>query len=135
LIQRPEGLDEGFRLLWRGYALNDRNDALVDSLGWAYYLYGQFDEALVLIERANELTGDNPNAEILDHLGDVRWRLNDQEGARDAWRQALAAWPDAPRRRSLERKLSEGLTTPAPEMRDPPAVTLPDRGGRPQEET
>lgn len=135
LIQRPEGLDEGFRLLWRGYALNDRNDALVDSLGWAYYLYGQFDEALVLIERANELTGDDPNAEILDHLGDVRWRLNNQEGAREAWRQALEAWPDAPRRRSLERKLAEGLTTPAPETREPPAVTLPERGGRPQEET
>ncbi len=135
LIQRPEGLDEGFRLLWRGYALNDRNDALVDSLGWAYYLYGQFDEALVLIARANELTGDNPNAEILDHLGDVRWRLNDQDGAREAWRQALEAWPDAPRRRSLEQKLAQGLTTPAPETREPPAVTLPERGGRPQEET
>jgi tetratricopeptide (TPR) repeat protein len=135
LIQRPEGLEEGFRLLWRGYALNDRNDALVDSLGWAYYLYGQFDEALDLIERANALTGDDPNAEILDHLGDVRWRMSDPEGAREAWRQALQAWPDAPRRRSLEQKLSQGLTSPAPETREPPTVVLPNRDSRRQEET
>ncbi len=135
LIQRPEGLEEGFQLLWRGYYLNDRNDALVDSLGWAYYLYGQYDEASVLIARAHELTGDEPNAEILDHLGDVRWRLDDLAGARDAWAQALDARPDAPRRVLLEAKLRDGLTLAAPEVRDPPTVTLPERGGRPQEET
>jgi tetratricopeptide (TPR) repeat protein len=135
LIQRPEGLEEGFQLLWRGYYLNDRNDALVDSLGWAYYLYGQYEEALVLIERAHELTGDEPNAEILDHLGDVRWRLGDEAGAREAWTEALAARPDAPRRASLEGKLRDGLTVSAPIEREPPTVTLPQRGGRPQEET
>lgn len=135
LIQHPEGLEEGFRLLWRGYAMNNRNDALVDSLGWAYYLYGQFDEALVLIARAHELTGDQPNAEILDHLGDVHWRLGQQDEARSAWTQALAARPETSRRATLEAKLRSGLTTPAPETREPPQVALPERGGRPQDET
>jgi tetratricopeptide (TPR) repeat protein len=134
LIQRPEGLEEGYRLLWRGYTYNERNDAVVDSLGWAYYFYGQFEQARALIERANELSGSDPNAEILDHLGDVYWRLGRQEEARDAWRQAIEARPETWRRESLEAKVRDGLTTPAPATVTPPNVQLPDRQ-RTQEET
>jgi tetratricopeptide (TPR) repeat protein len=127
LIQRPEGLEEGYRLLWRGFNFGQQNYAVVDSLGWAYYLYGHFDEARALIERANSLNVEEPNAEILDHLGDVYWRLNRRDDARTQWRAALAADPDAIRRRSLEQKLSRGLTEPAPRRRELPQVDLPDR--------
>lgn len=126
LIQRPEGLEEGYRLLWRGFNFGQRDYAVVDSLGWAYYLYGRFEEARALIERANELSADNPNAEILDHLGDVYWRLNRREDARDAWRQALQAEPDAIRRRALEQKVRRGMTEAAPRRRDLPRVHLPE---------
>ncbi|MGE3142015.1 MAG: tetratricopeptide repeat protein [Hyphomonadaceae bacterium] len=125
LIQRPEGLEEGYRLLWRGFSYRDTDYAIVDSLGWAYYLHGAFTEARALIERSNELSRGNPDPEVLDHLGDVYWRLNDREEAREAWRQALQARPDALRRRSLEQKVSRGLTTPPPERRALPQVTLP----------
>ncbi|MBL8531526.1 MAG: tetratricopeptide repeat protein [Hyphomonadaceae bacterium] len=127
LIQQPEGLEEGFRLLWRGFNYGQSDYAVIDSLGWAYYLYGRFDEALALIERANALAVREPNSEVLDHLGDVYWRLNRRDEARDAWRQALAAQPDELRRRDLESKLQRGLTTPAPRRREVPVVTLPDR--------
>ena len=126
LIQRPEGLEEGYRLLWRGFNFGQQDYAVVDSLGWAYYLYGHFEQARALIERANELSVANPNAEILDHLGDVYWRLNRRDDAREAWRQALDADPDAIRRRSLQRKLSRGLTEAAPRTRDLPRVALPE---------
>jgi tetratricopeptide (TPR) repeat protein len=126
LIQRPEGLEEGYRLLWRGFNFGQQDYAVVDSLGWAYYLYGRFEEARALIERANELSVADPNAEILDHLGDVYWRLDRRDDARNAWRQALDADPDAIRRRSLERKLRRGLTEPAPRRRDLPRVDLPE---------
>jgi tetratricopeptide (TPR) repeat protein len=127
LIQRPDGVEEGFRLLWRGYALNDRNEALVDSLGWAYYKYGKFEEARVLVERAHTLSGNNHNSEILDHLGDIYWRLNRPEDALRTWGEALAARPEAVRRASLTAKIRDGLLEPAPVTREPPAVQLPDR--------
>jgi tetratricopeptide (TPR) repeat protein len=127
LIQRPEGLEEGYRLLWRGFNFGQQDYSVVDSLGWAYYLYGHFDEARALIERANGLNVGDPNAEILDHLGDVYWRLNRRDDARAQWRAALAADPDAIRRRSLEQKLSRGLTEAAPRRRELPQVDLPDR--------
>jgi tetratricopeptide (TPR) repeat protein len=126
LIQRPEGLEEGYRLLWRGFNNGQTDYAVIDSLGWAYYLYGRYSEALTLIERANGLSASEPNPEILDHLGDVYWRLERRDEARETWRQALDARPDALRRRSLEQKLSRGLTAPAPRRRPLPDVTLPE---------
>lgn len=125
LIQKPEGLEEGYRLLWRGFLLGERDYAVIDSLGWAYYLHGAFDQARALIERANELTGNDENAEILDHLGDVYWRLNRQDDARTHWREALSARPDAIRRRALDAKLANGMTEPAPRTRALPQVELP----------
>lgn len=126
LIQRPEGLEEGYRLLWRGFNFGQTDYAVVDSLGWAYYLYGHFEQARALIERANDLSVNEPNAEVLDHLGDIYWRLNRRDDARTAWRQALDARPDALRRRELEQKIARGMTTPAPRRRELPQVNLPD---------
>ncbi|WP_135210917.1 tetratricopeptide repeat protein [Vitreimonas flagellata] len=126
LIQRPEGLEEGYRLLWRGFNYGQTDYAVIDSLGWAYYLYGHFEQARALIERANDLSVNDPNAEVLDHLGDIYWRLNRRDDARRVWRQALDARPDAIRRRDLEQKVQRGLTTPAPRRRELPQVNLPD---------
>lgn len=122
LIQRDEGLDEGILLLHRGANLEPTDFAVIDSLGWAYYLFGDFEEARRLIERANELTGDDPNSEILDHLGDVYWRLDRQDDARATWRKALEARPELQRRRAIEAKLRDGLTTPAPVKRPLPPL-------------
>jgi tetratricopeptide (TPR) repeat protein len=126
LIQRPEGLEEGYRLLWRGFNYGQADAAVVDSLGWAYYLYGHFDEARALIERAVELSVNDPNAEILDHLGDVYWRLGRRDDARARWREALEARPETLRRRTLETKVRRGLTEAAPRTRELPRVDLPD---------
>lgn len=126
LIQRPEGLEEGYRLLWRGFNFGQQDYAVIDSLGWAYYQYGHFEQARALIERANDLSAHEPNPEVLDHLGDIYWRLNRREDARTQWRAALEARPDAIRRRDLEQKLQRGLTTPAPRTRDLPRVSLPE---------
>jgi tetratricopeptide (TPR) repeat protein len=125
LIQRPEGLEEGYRLLWRGFSFRDTDYAIVDSLGWAYYQHGAFPQARHLIERAAELSRNNPNPEVLDHLGDVYWRVDEPNRARESWRKALAARPDATRRRSLDQKIARGLTTPAPPPRELPRVELP----------
>lgn len=130
LIQRPEGLEEGYRLLWRGFNFGQTDFAVVDSLGWAYYLYGHFDQARALIERANDLSAADPNPEILDHLGDVYWRLNRRDEARAVWRQALDARPDAIRRRAIEHKLNRGMTAAAPRRRTLPEVSLPEGPSR-----
>ena len=52
--------------------------AIVDSVGWAYYRLGQFDEGARAIEQAIELTPEDPT--INDHLGDVYWRVGRPSG-------------------------------------------------------
>jgi tetratricopeptide (TPR) repeat protein len=126
LIQHPEGLEEGYRLLWRGFNFGQQDYSVIDSLGWAYYQYGHFDDARALVERANQLSVANPNFEILDHLGDIYWRLNRRDDARTQWRAALDAHPDAPRRRSIEGKIAHGMSASAPRTRDLPHVDLPE---------
>ena len=130
LIQRPEGLEEGYRLLWRGFNFGQQDYAVIDSLGWAYYLYGHFEQARALVERANDLSANDPNAEILDHLGDIYWRLNRRDDARAKWQAAIAARPNATRLRELQRKVQRGLTTQAPRQRELPQVSLPDGPAR-----
>lgn len=126
LIQHPQGLEEGYRLLWRGFNFGQQDYSVIDSLGWAYYLYGHFDDARALVERANQLSAASPNFEILDHLGDIYWRLNRRDDARTQWRASLAANPDALRRRTIEGKIAHGITEAAPRNQPLPHVDLPE---------
>jgi tetratricopeptide (TPR) repeat protein len=123
----PDLHAEGFRLIARAVELQPANPAIVDSWGWAHYLFGDFERAVEYLSRAATLTEDDPNPEILEHLGDAYWRLGDLEDARRTWQAALEADPDATRRRALEARLREGLTTPPPEARRKPVVSVGPR--------
>lgn len=127
LIQREQGLDEGFKILSRGMSFEPDHYPIVDSLGWAYYQYGDFESARELVVKATEMTKDDPNPEILDHLGDIYWRLAKTSDAKKAWSQALVARPDGARKADLERKIKVGLTGAAPATRTPPRVDLRPR--------
>lgn len=80
--------------------------AYLDSLGWVLFKRGKAKEALKELTKAVEIMtaeterdGTNPDATILEHLGDVHFHLHELEKAGDAWRQAakcaeLATPPD-----------------------------------------
>lgn len=121
LIQRDQGLDEGFKILRQAVDLDPDYYPVIDSLGWAYYQFGDFEQALKFVTQANDLS-EASNAEVLDHLGDVYWRINRQREARESWKKALSARPEATRRAELEQKLARGLAKPAPVKREEPAV-------------
>jgi tetratricopeptide (TPR) repeat protein len=125
-----EELDEGFRLLKQASRLTPDEPNLLDSLGWAYYQYGDFREAKRFIEMALEAYEPFAHWELSDHMGDVHWRLGDQDKAREAWRHSLEAYPPNHNKASIEAKIRSGLSTPAPQRRDTPEVPLStDRSG------
>jgi tetratricopeptide (TPR) repeat protein len=130
LVDNPASaaeLDEGFRLLKQAIRMTPDEANLLDSIGWAYYQYGDFREANRFIQMAIDAYAPFGNWELSDHMGDVQWRLGDQEAARRYWQEALSARPPAQSRVKTEAKLREGLTTPAPVKRDTPEVPR-DRG-------
>jgi tetratricopeptide (TPR) repeat protein len=65
------------------------NVAYRDSLGWAYYRLGRFEEAVRELEKA-AASDDDPDGVILDHLGDAHLQAGHKDKALEAWRRAVA---------------------------------------------
>jgi tetratricopeptide (TPR) repeat protein len=89
--ERGERLDEALSLIQRALAVDGRNGAYLDSLGWALYQMQRYDEAREPLERAAREYPTDPV--VLEHLGDVYARLGQRELAVSAWSRALDAGP------------------------------------------
>jgi tetratricopeptide (TPR) repeat protein len=99
-------LPEAFAMIRRAVEAEPENPAYQDSLGWVLYRMGRFAEALPPLEKAAKAMGEEPDATVLEHLGDVLEALNRHDEAAAAWRKA-AAIESSP---SLRKKL--GPNTP-----------------------
>ena len=76
-------------LIERAVALEPRNGAYLDSLGWAYYQLARYEEAREPLETAAVLVPDDPT--ILEHMGDLYLALADREKAMQLYRRAMDA--------------------------------------------
>lgn len=126
LITRTDKLDEGYKLLARAIALAENDPYIADSYGWALYKLGHLDQARAHIEGARDELLPHRHWELEDHLGDIYWHLGRKDDARASWQHALDARPPRTERTLITAKLAEGLTTPAPEKRPLPEVSLSD---------
>jgi tetratricopeptide (TPR) repeat protein len=80
---------------------------IIDSVGWAHYLSGDFAGAVQMFERAIQMMPDD--ATVNDHLGDSYWRVGRQTEARYQWERALTFGPDKEAEQTLRAKLEKGL--------------------------
>ena len=85
-------LEEGLEMIRKAVAIRPRDGYIVDSLGWAYYRLGRFEEAVAELEKAAELRAHDPL--IIDHLGDAYWRVGRKLEATYQWSQALGMEAD-----------------------------------------
>lgn len=87
LAERGEDLERAESLLRSALAIVPGSASVLDSLAWAIYHQGRYQEALELQQRAVELA---PNqAVLLDHLGDIYRALGRDHEAREVWTRAL----------------------------------------------
>ena len=100
-------LEEGMDMIRRSVEQRPDDGYIVDSLGWAYYRTGNYDEAVKNLERAVLLKPDDPT--INDHLGDAYWRVGRTLEANFQWSQAKDFKPDDDELATIEKKLKEGL--------------------------
>ena len=106
-------LDDGMSMIKRSVDQRPDDGYIVDSLGWAYYRLGNYDEAVKNLERAVELKPVDPT--INDHLGDVYWKVDRMLEAKFQWSHARDLKPDADELKTIEEKLKNGLATSAVE--------------------
>lgn len=122
-IDRGENLEDGFYLIERAVQLRPDAGYIVDSLGWAYYRLGRYEEAVEQLERAVELSPGEPV--LNDHLGDAYWRVGRTLEAGFQWNRALTLAPEAEDAALLHAKLETGLDNALARLASNGA--LPDR--------
>jgi tetratricopeptide (TPR) repeat protein len=101
--EQGQNLHEALELVNRAVELDPDNGAYVDSLGWAYFQLGRYNEARDHLERAAELIPDD--AVIVEHLGDLHHAVGDLARAREYYRRAAAL--DGENLEQVRRKLDE----------------------------
>lgn len=107
LLERGEELDLALTLIEAAVAEAPQSAHIRDSLGWAFFKMGRYDEATQHLEQAAELQSTHP--EILDHLGDALWAVGRKVEARFHWRRALSFEPDSAVVPRITAKLAQGL--------------------------
>ncbi|MGA9947996.1 MAG: tetratricopeptide repeat protein, partial [Xanthobacteraceae bacterium] len=100
-------LDQGMDMIRRAVEQRPDDGYIVDSLGWAYFRTGNYDEAVKNLERAVELKPEDPT--INDHLGDAYWRVGRMLEAHFQWSHAKDLKPDPDDLPKIEAKLQNGL--------------------------
>jgi Flp pilus assembly protein TadD len=86
-------LDQALAMIRRAVEAEPENAAYRDSLGWVLFRLGRFDEAIAELEKAAAI--GEPDAVILDHLGDAYQAAGRVEQAREAWRRAAEGFRKA----------------------------------------
>lgn len=128
LVDQHLKLDEGLDMLRRAVELRPRDGYITDSLGWAYYRLGRYEDATRELERAMELRPSDPV--INDHLGDVYWKVGRQLEAKFQWNAARDLGPEPDDLAKIQRKIERGLEdTPSANATEPNATEPKKDGG------
>jgi len=107
-LERNINIKEAFILLEKANKKKKDDPYITDSIGWAYYLTGNFNKAEKFLRKAVLLMPDDPT--VNDHYGDILWKLNRKIEARYFWKNVLKLEEtEAEMRNKIKQKLIIGL--------------------------
>ncbi|GJD89585.1 Beta-barrel assembly-enhancing protease [Methylobacterium hispanicum] len=133
-VDQKINIDEAFKLLKQAAEASPRDGMIVDSLGWAYYRLGRWDDAVRELEKAVELKPGDPT--INDHLGDAYWRAGRRLEGKFQWQHAKDLNPEPDDLAQINDKLKNGLPDiekPTATAENPPApVAAPHNPENPE---
>lgn len=87
LSLRNQDLEKAAKMSKRSNDLQPGQASFQDTYAWVLYKLGRYEEARTWVEKALENGGDN-SGEVLEHYGDILYKLGDEEGALDSWQKA-----------------------------------------------
>lgn len=112
-VDQGTNLVEALAMIEKAVAAAPNDGYIIDSLGWAYYRLGRYDEAVETLERAVMLKPNDP--EINDHLGDAYWRAGRKLEARFQYNIAMSVDKEGTVRERVEKKLASPQQGPLDE--------------------
>ncbi|MGO3739602.1 MAG: tetratricopeptide repeat protein [Marinomonas foliarum] len=93
LLTRTDRIEEAMKLIESAYEKADSDPAIIDSLGWGFFLKGEFEQSSYYLKKAWSIL---PDAEIAAHYGESLWKQRHYEEAILIWESALETSPDTP---------------------------------------
>ena len=92
LADQTNRFEEALKLIEQAIAISPDDPAIIDSLAWAQYKLGHYEDALSNLRRAFAVF---PDHEVASHLGEVLWQMGREEEATQVWEDALEVQPDS----------------------------------------
>jgi tetratricopeptide (TPR) repeat protein len=126
-VDKGLNLEEAFKMLRRAVELQPNDGYIVDSLGWAHFKLGQYQEAAQTLEKAIDLKPADPV--LNDHLGDAYWRINRRTEAHFQWNHARDMGPDPEDLPAILKKIEIGLPDLTTDTAAPNASAQKEGGG------
>ena len=105
-VDKGMNLTEALEMIRKAVELRPNDGYIVDSLGWAYYRLGRWNDAVTELERAVSLRPDDPV--INDHLGDAYWKAGRTLEAQFQWRHARDFGAEGEELERILKKIAEG---------------------------
>ena len=107
-LERDFKINTALSMLEKAYAEENEDPYIIDSIGWAYYLIGDYIKAEKFIKMSVELMPQDPT--VNDHYGDILWKLDRKIQARYFWKNALVSEEAEDKiKKNIKRKLIIGL--------------------------
>ena len=106
-LDRKFKIKEAMEMLNKAYNEKENDPYITDSVGWGYYLIGDYENAEKYLRKAVELMPDDPI--VNDHYGDVLWQLNRKMQAKYFWKNVLEFEDtDETMKKDIQNKLLNG---------------------------
>lgn len=111
-LKQGRNTEQAFGMIVDAYNQAPNDGHISDSLGWAFYQLGMYDQAIAYLEKAAEI--EPANAVISDHLGDAYWFGGRKNEARFQWKHALTMKDDSGELsvKNVKNKIKNGLNEP-----------------------
>lgn len=102
LSLRQENLEKAEEMSTKLISLNGESPTYLDTHGWVLYVRKKYKEASVFLEKA--ALADKNSATVIEHYGDVLFKLGNVNGAIEQWKKARDLTDD---KENLDKKIAD----------------------------
>jgi tetratricopeptide (TPR) repeat protein len=103
LADRGVRLEEALQYVKDALAIDPRNGAYLDSIGWAFFKLNDMQNAEKYLLEADQIVKNDPT--IVDHLGDLYFKTGDFQKAESFWMRSVSIGTEEESVQKVRRKL------------------------------